>query len=216
MAAPAASENAITASLLYAVGSGRTPSSEAPELSVEMQETIAAVLQDQGAEDRMTRVVEAVRAGYEAVSADASLTISAQRYDTLRREFLAEAGTGRNVWPVGSTTILKRAGGSWSSALGRAGMSASTRKRASGFGAARFTDEQYRAAVRDFTRAAAQKGSSTSYQNYLAWRKRSQEQGRSDLPSGPSLRNTYGSWSAALQEGEGTAPGPGVTRGGQD
>ncbi|WP_218221559.1 hypothetical protein [Nesterenkonia sp. Act20] len=215
MAAPAATENAITASLLYAVGSGRTPSSEAPELPTEMWETIAAVLKDQGAEDRMARVVQAVRAGYEAVGADASLTISAQRYDTLRREFLAGADAGRNVWPVGSTTILKRAGGSWNSALGRVGMAASTRTRASGFGAARFTTEQYRAAVHDFTLAAARADSSTSYQNYLAWRKRSMEQGRSDLPSGPSLRNTYGSWSAALLDGEDQTPDPGTTPGGQ-
>ncbi|MGJ9425342.1 hypothetical protein ACHABX_05800 [Nesterenkonia halotolerans] len=215
MAAPAAPESAITASLLFAVGSGRVPSNEAPELPAEMTETLAKLLAHQGAEDHVARVVEVVRAGLEAVNADSSLTLSAQRYDTLRREFLAETGSaaGRVVWPVGSTTILKRAGGSWNSALVRTGLVASTKTQASGFGRARFTAEQYRTAVRDFARAAARKGGSTSYQNYLAWRRRSQEEGRSDLPSGPSLRNSYGSWSAALQDVEDQTPDAGLTPG---
>ncbi|MBE1523544.1 hypothetical protein [Nesterenkonia lutea] len=203
MVTPLVSESAITASLFFAIGYGRTPSSQGPALPEELRETVAARLGEQGSGDSLAQALDAVRAGREAVQNDATLTISVQRYEQHRSQFLAEhattGGKGKNVWPVGSTTILKRAGGSWNSALASAGLAVSSRERAAGFGRARFTTEQFQAAIRDFALAAAREGSSTSYRNYTEWRKQSQEHGRMDLPSGPSIRNSYGSWSAALQ-----------------
>lgn len=164
------------------------------------------MLHDQGTPELVSDALERVRSGRAALSLDPSLSISAQRYERMRTDFLAthgiKAGKGRNIWPVGSTTILKRAGGSWSSALTSAGLAASTAPRASGFGRAKFTPEQFAAAVRDFVAEAAVQATSTSYQNYVDWRKQQRDAGRDDLPSGPSLRNTYGSWSAALKEVE--------------
>jgi len=200
MAAAPVTEGAITASLLFAIGYGRTPSSPASDLSPELREPVTKTLQDQGCD--LGPALDAVQAGLEALKQDPSLSISAQRYDQLRSEFLRaqgiEPGKGRNLWPVGGTTILKRAGGSWSEGLRRAGLGVTAKSTATGFGSSRFTPEQFTAAIQDFLEDATRQGLTLSYQSYLAWRKLSQERGRTDLPSGPSIRNTYGSWSAAL------------------
>lgn len=200
MAAAPVTEGAITASLLFAIGYGRTPSSAAPDLSEELRSPVSAMLQDQGGDSEPA--LQAVQAGLEALSQDPSLSISAQRYDQLRSEFLRaqgiEPGKGRNLWPVGGSTILKRAGGSWSEALRRAGLGVTAKSTATGFGSSRFTPEQFTAAIQDFLEDAPRQGLTLSYQSYLAWRELSQERGRTDLPSGPSIRNTYGSWSAAI------------------
>ncbi|MBO0594826.1 hypothetical protein I2485_00240 [Nesterenkonia sp. E16_7] len=210
MAAPSVSDSAITASLLFAIGLGRTPTPESRALAEELRDTVTQMLQDQGASGSISQALDAVRAGRDAVTSDPSLSLSAARYQTLRSEFLAAQpaapGRGRNVWPVGASTILKRASGSWSAALQNVGLSASSRARPSGFGSARFTEEQFRAALRDFTANGGQAGFTTSYQSYVDWRKLQQQQGRSDLPSGPSIRNTYGSWSVALER-DGVQPG---------
>lgn len=210
MATRPVSESAITASLFFAAGVGRTPSSGSPPLAQELRDTVAAMLQDQGAQASITEALDAVRAGRDAVAGDASLSLSTQKYESLRAQFLAAQGTpsgaGRNVWPVGATTILKRSSGSWNAALQSAGLAVSARARPSGFGTARFTAEQFRAALRDFTGGGAREGFTTSYQSYLDWRKLQQQRGRTDLPSGPSIRNSYGSWSEALKR-EGVQPG---------
>lgn len=203
MAAPSVSQSAITASLLFAIGVGRTPDRESGALAVELRETVAQMLQDQGAPGSITQALDAVRAGRDAVLSDPSLSLSAAKYQALRSQFLAAQpaapGKGKNVWPVGASTILKRAEGSWSAALQNVGLAASSRARPSGFGSARFSAEQFRAALQDFTATGARAGFTTSYQSYVEWRKAEQQGGRTDLPSGPSIRNTYGSWSAALE-----------------
>lgn len=210
MSAQPVSESAITASLFFAIGVGRTPSSQSPALAEELRGTVTAMLRGQGAQGSIDEALEAVRAGRDAVASDPSLSLSTQRYELLRGQFLAAQGTspgkGRNVWPVGATTILKRSSGSWSAALQNVGLAASARARPSGFGTARFTAEQFRAALRDFTGDGAEEGFTTSYQSYVDWRKLQQQNGRTDLPSGPSIRNTYGSWSAALAR-DGVQPG---------
>lgn len=204
MAAPSVSQDAITASLLFAIGVGRTPERESPALAEDLRDTVTQMLQDQGAAGSISQALDAVRAGRDAVASNPSLSLSAARYQTLRSEFLAAQpaapGRGRNVWPVGASTILKRAEGSWSAALRDVGLATSTRATPSGFGSARFSADQFRSALRDFTATGAQAGFTTSYQSYVDWRKAAQQGGRTDLPSGPSIRNTYGSWSAALEQ----------------
>lgn len=210
MAAPSVSDSAITASLLFAIGLGRNRDPQSAPLAHELQDTVTQMLQDQGAAEKIPQALEAVRAGRDAVAADPSLSLSAQKYAQLRAQFLETQGAaparGRNVWPVGASTILKRASGSWSAALQKVGLAASSRARPSGFGSARFTQEQFRAALRDFTANGGRAGFTTSYQSYVDWRTREQQRGRSDLPSGPSIRNSYGSWNAALQQ-DGVEPG---------
>lgn len=209
MSASPVPEAAIEGSLLFVLGYGRSSASTTPALGAELSKSITEMLQNQGTPELAPEVLKAVRAGRSALEKDPSLSISAQRYERVRSEFLTahdiSSGKGRNVWPVGSTTILKRAGGSWSEALKSVGFAVSSGKRASGFGAARFTPEQFAAAVRGFTEDAAEQGTTTSYQNYVDWRKRQLDAGRTGLPSGPALRNTYGSWSTALRNAGGAA-----------
>ncbi|PRZ13181.1 hypothetical protein BCL67_11656 [Nesterenkonia sandarakina] len=210
MAAPSVSESAITASLLFAIGLGQTPDPQSPALAADLKETVIRMLEDQGASAQVTQAIDAVRAGRDAVAADPSLSLSAQKYEQRRSQFLAAQGSapgrGRKVWPVGASTILKRASGSWSAALQNVGLAPSTRARPSGFGTARFSEEQFKAALRDFTADGGRAGFTTSYQSYVDWRKLQQQGGRSDLPSGPSIRNSYGSWNAALEQ-DGVQPG---------
>ncbi|MCH8561448.1 hypothetical protein [Nesterenkonia sp. DZ6] len=210
MAASPVSQSAITASLFYAIGVGRIPSSQSPALADDLRDTVTRMLQDQGAGDSVNEVLDAVRAGRDAVAGDPSLSLSAKKYEELRSHLLAAQSAapnrGWNVWPIGASTILKRADGSWSAALQNVGLAPSSRARPSGFGTARFTPAQFGAALRDFTGHGAREGFTTSYQSYVDWRKAQQQRGRTDLPSGPSIRNTYGSWSAALKR-EGTQRG---------
>lgn len=203
MATPQVPASTIEASLLFALGSGKTPGpSTSPELPEEMVEGVSRMLSDQGTPALIPQVLETIRAGRQHVERDASLTISAQRYEQVRGDFLQahgiESSKGRNIWPVGRTTVLKRAGGSWSEALRAAGLGVSTKQRAAGFGTARFSPEQFVAAIGEFKGAAAQGTFTTSYQNYIQWRKSEVERGRTGLPSGPAIRNTYGSWSSAI------------------
>lgn len=203
MAVPPVPSGAVEASLLFAVGRSRPPAPTV-RLSPELSSGVSEMLGTQGSPELIPEALDAVRAARAALDHDSTLTISAQRYERVRSEFLdahgIRSGKGMNIWPVGRTTILKRAGGSWSEALRSAGLAVTTGPQATGFGAAKFTQEQFATAVRDFTKDAAARGASTSYQNYVDWRKRQRDAGRTDLPSGPSLRNTYGSWSSALSE----------------
>ncbi|WP_156837185.1 hypothetical protein [Nesterenkonia alba] len=211
MAAAPVPPGAITTSLHFALGYGKNTRQlkNAPaEGSVEIDDdddatVLTSMLTAQGVPSLVPEVLQTIAAARQALQRDPSLTISAQGYDKVRKQFLTEhaisGGTGRHVWPVGSTTILKRAGGSWSQALQEAGLGTSSAKPAGNFGAARFTEEDFITALREFARHAEETGGSTSYQNYLTWRKHQQQSGRSDLPSGAAVRNTFGSWSAALQ-----------------
>lgn len=200
--------SAIDASLWFMLG--RSLAEAAPTLLDSQQvpgeaaEVVTQMLADQDSAELTSQVLETIGAGLHALDQDPSLSLSAARYDTLRREFIdshsIHSGKGRSLWPVGSSTILKRASGSWSQALADAGLAASAESRPAGFGRARFTPEQFSAAVADFTAQAQREGTSTSYQNYLTWRKRQQQAGRTDLPSGPAVRNSFGSWNAALEQ----------------
>lgn len=219
MPSPAVSDAAVRASLFFAVGKNLPASGNQPgndrlssqkksasadkSLDPDIAQAVTHMLAEQGTGELTHSVLETIQAGKRAVSGNSQVSISAQRYDQVRKEFLSAhgitAGKGKSVWPVGSRTILKQSGGSWSQALREAGLAASSRNTSSAFGAARFTPDQFTAALQDFATASAESGNSTSYQNYVSWRKAQQDQGRADLPSGPSIRNTYGSWNAALE-----------------
>lgn len=191
----------IEASLLFAVGYDSPAGDPAvlPEtMTAELHEALAA----QDCAHLAEEVFGTVAAGWQLRAGTQGTTIAVNRYSTLRRRFLDSHGLkpikGKNVWPVGSTTILKRYGGSWSQALQAFGFQASDNFRPAGFGAPRFSEEKFLQALRDFVKDAYDKGYLTSYQNYVSWRKEQVAQGRKDLPSGPTMRNTYGTWAKAL------------------
>lgn len=199
-------QSAIDASVWFILGcslnadSPQTPAAQAAE--PELVQAVTIMLDNQESAQLAPTVLNTIQAVRERLRADASLTISATRYDQLRTEFLTthqiHSGKGRTLWPVGSTTALKRAGGSWSAALAQAGLATSSTPKNSTFGKARFTAEQFQSAIADFTAAADDAGRSPTYQAYVKWQGEQKQQGRTDRPSGAAIRNTYGSWSAAL------------------
>src|SRR5699024_2016450 len=175
--------------------------SGAPSLDSELVETVTTMLEEQGSAELAATVLDTIRAARERLRAHPSLTVSATRYDQLRAQFLSahqvHGGKGRVLWPVGSTTALKRAG-SWSAALAQAGLSTSSTPKSSKFGRARFSPEQFQSAMAEFAATAEETGFSPTYQAYVRWQGEQKGQGRTDLPSGAAVRNTFGSWSAAL------------------
>lgn len=199
-------EDAVTASLLFLLGrslDAQAPEAPSSQLPKALVEAVREMLTNQDAAALAPLVLDTIQATRERLRQDPSLTISAKRYDDLRRDFVAahgiESGKGKSLWPVGSTTILKRSGGSWSKAVAAAGIAPSAQPRASSFGRSRITAEQFQSAVVEFTAEAAQKGSTPTYQAYVQWRKQQQEEGRgAELPSGAAIRNTFGSWNAAI------------------
>ncbi|NDK30852.1 hypothetical protein [Nesterenkonia haasae] len=203
MVAPLVPDSALHASLLFALGYGQTPDAEVPELPSEMAETLDAMLHHQGTPHLTSLAQDTVRAGKKSLERNPALTISAKRYAEIRTDFIAAHGIqsskGKQIWPVGATTILKRAGGSWNEALRSAGFATSKQHMPKGFGSARFTPEQFDTAIRTFKHDAAKGNYSTKLQHYVEWRKEMVGQGRTDIPSGPAIRNFYGSWSAALK-----------------
>lgn len=202
MAAPLFPESALTASLLYALGHDRDPDAAGSELPAEMVEEVTGLLEDQGTAQLIPQVLASVRAGQQRLEQDPSATVSANVYTELRKKFIADHGIvsskGRRVWPVGTITLLKRAGGSWNQALKSAGLATSTQQRPKGFGVATFTPEQFDIAIEDYKNDAKEAGFATKYDNYLEWRKYHLSKGRTNLPSGPAVRNHYGSWSKAI------------------
>lgn len=200
---------AINASLWFLLARSRTaesdPGAEPADLQASVVESVTAMLKDQGSGALVDEVLTTVKRGFGLCRLDPAATLSAGRYDQLRTEFIAEhaieAGKGRTLWPVGSTTALKRAGGSWSAALAEAGLAPSSKPTAAGFGKARFTTEQFAAAIGDFRAACAESGAPQTYRAYVEWQRQQKQQGRSDLPSGAAVRNAYGSWTAALESG---------------
>ncbi|TLP98654.1 hypothetical protein FEF26_04485 [Nesterenkonia salmonea] len=210
MVAPLVPDSALHASLLFAVGYGQTPDTQAPGLSSDMAESVGAMLDNQDTTHLIPLVKDTVRAGQQSLDQNPALTISAKRYAEIRSEFIATHGIqsskGKQVWPVGATTILKRSGGSWNEALRAAGFATSTQQTPQGFGSARFTPDQFDAAIRAFRHDATTGNYSTKLQHYVEWRKELVNQGRTDIPSGPAIRNFYGSWSAALATASNSAP----------
>lgn len=229
MSAPQVPQAALTASLWFAVArkSQVTRPQGAQPLPDDIVEAVTTMFEGHDAPEQLPEILEAVAAGRELIVHDATLTLSAGGYDRLRKEAIAafglSSGPGKSLWPVGGTTILKRAGGSWSRALEQAGLATSSDSTAaasassqeasserpqgsetgtagvSGFGRARFSAEDFRAAIREFKKTAEHTGQSLSYQSYVDWRKEQVQQGRKDLPSGPALRNTCGSWKSAVE-----------------
>lgn len=198
--------SAVDASLWFILGRSLTADTPATPgrqaLDPQLVQAVTTMLNDQGSAPLAATVLDTIQAGRERLETDASLTLSTARYDQLRTAFLTahqiHGGKGRTLWPVGSTTALKRAGGSWNAALEQAGLATSSTPKNSTFGKARFTAEDFQSAVADFAAAADDAGSAATYQGYVKWQGEQKLRGRSDRPSGAAIRNAYGSWSAAL------------------
>lgn len=124
--------------------------------------------------------------------------LSVSIYDRGRKEVLAELGLesakGAQLWPPTSQTIISRLGGKWSTAMEACGLAASSDGKI-GRRNTRFTEEDRRAALREYLKDCESEGANPSYAGYTKWAK---EQG--GVPSGATLRQTYGTWQRALDQ----------------
>lgn len=135
-----------------------------------------------------------------AALADPSLTLSVADHDRARLEVLESLGQvsrrGTPLWPVGSRTVSARlGGGSWSAALVRLGLAAPVTVRPRGN--LRFDEDDFRLVVREFLGECSRTGTGATFSAYTAWCAGQREQGR-EVPAGATLRQHFGSWSAAL------------------
>ncbi|MDO5721422.1 MAG: hypothetical protein Q4P06_02630 [Actinomycetaceae bacterium] len=124
--------------------------------------------------------------------------MSVVTYDRLRRRVLSELGLvsfqGGQLWPPTSQTVIAQMHGSWNKAMQDCGLQAQERVRTTHV-QTRFTPEDHRRALRDFVTHYRGMGVRPTYSRYTEWVR---AQGRSDTPSGPLLRQVYGTWNKAL------------------
>lgn len=130
-----------------------------------------------------------------------SWAISMGEYDRARAKLLdawgVESAKGNHAWPATAQTVSKVVGGgSWNGVMQELGLPTSKRGRQAGSG--RFSDEGALTALREFTEYSAREGSSASYVQYGRWVLRMRAKGR-DVPTGPTIRQRFGSWSGALE-----------------
>lgn len=147
--------------------------------------------------DAILRVIASARV---AAEEDASLTVSAARYETLRGAALEQFGLdskqGTTPWPPTKQTINKRLGeGSWADALASQGLGIARAGRKRGL--LHFTADDYTDAVAAFAETAMRAGQHPSFDRYEAWVGAEAKAGRR-RPSGAGVRLRFGGWAMAL------------------
>lgn len=136
-----------------------------------------------------------ITAGQEFVRSNEDTRLTSQRYDQIRGALIKqhdlEGGRGRQTWPPTSQTIMKRFDGLWNKALDSIGVTGASGRRPGGL---RYTDADYKDAIRQYRDWAVDSGRNPSYAGYQAWLKN-----QSDThPSGASVRQHFGTWADAI------------------
>lgn len=152
---------------------------------------------------RVAELVVATRAW--ARGAGSEGTISAAGFERARRDLLAGWGrgtaTGAVVWPPTSRTVAVRLGGGrWNDALVSLGVATSARGRERG--GTRFSAVEFTGAVARFLHEAEAAGGSTSFAGYTDWARERRGAGES-VPAPATVRQHFGSWSAAVDAAHG-------------
>lgn len=145
--------------------------------------------------------IPAILAARDAASLHELPTVAAAKADEARARLLAERGavTGKGalLWPTGSRTIAVRlGGGNWNDALASLGLRPASRGRAQGSG--RFDEARVLAALREYVEGAEAAGGRATIGGYADWARGMRDSGRSDVPSGATLRQRFGTWARAL------------------
>jgi hypothetical protein len=127
-----------------------------------------------------------------AKTSDEPLSLTKVDYERWRASWLlSHPKTDAAPWPPTSQTFMKRLGrGYWNDAVRDAGLVHNTRGRIRGALVFRGNDE-YEGAVIRFIAEAAESSRSATYEEYERWA------ADRPVPSGPSVRNRFGSWIAA-------------------
>lgn len=172
-------------------------SSALRELTLEEMHEISSALEDAGLPPVVVkRILLMVAGARRGLTERPDLTISKQAYDAERRiavdDLGLESGRGLRAWPPTSQTIMKRLGGGyWKDALVELGVSVSARGRSRGL--LRFDESDYSGAMREFIQHCADIAGPDTFEAYEVWVGREDRAGR-QRPSGPAMRNFYGSW----------------------
>lgn len=102
-----------------------------------------------------------------------------------------EGGRGRQTWPPTSQTIMKRFDGYWNNAMTAIGLAGGSGRRRGGL---RYTDEDYREAIRLYHEEVTSQRKNPSYSGYQQWLSRQD----GTYPSGASIRQHFGTWADAI------------------
>lgn len=175
----------------------------APIKTDEDSEEVAVILAGLGMadpEDRAEQILALAAASKRRADEGEGSSLSAQKYDQIRAEILAELGLksarGVRLWPPTYQTIMQRFGGTWAGAMKECGLAASSDGKV-GRRNARFSEADRIRAIRAYLAECERKQTGSSYAGYAKWAK---ENGR---PSGSNIRQVYGTWNRALEQLEG-------------
>ncbi|MDK7142718.1 MAG: hypothetical protein E6X52_00250 [Actinomyces sp.] len=161
---------------------------------------ILAVLGVTDPEGRAEQILALAAASKRRADEGEGSSLSAQKYDQIRAEILAELGLksvrGVRLWPPTYQTIMQRFGGTWAGAMKACGLAASSDGKV-GRRNARFSEADRIRAIRAYLAECERTQTGSSYAGYARWAK---ENGR---PSGSNIRQVYGTWNRALEQLEG-------------
>ncbi|MDQ0260448.1 hypothetical protein J2W20_002352 [Sinomonas atrocyanea] len=195
------SDEAIAAGIWYLLGSelGLAPDLEraATDLPLALISELRSVLAEAALEPEHVATILGVVASAQAhVEAHPDATITGKRYGTLREELVTvmgfESRKGATPWPPTRQTVQKRFGG-WNDGLAAIGLGTSARGRSKGL--LKFTEDDYRVAMRDFVADADRKKTVESYHEWVIV----EAQAGRARPSVASIRNVFSSWGDALR-----------------
>ena len=144
-----------------------------------------------------TSILQLATAARVIVAAPGAKTLSAAAYDKARSQIVAcmprSGNAGVRLWPPTSQTVRAHlGGGAWNDALEAVGIPTAKTGRARG--SSRFSHDDFRKAMADFSKASDNR----SYKAYEEWVKAERAQGR-ERPAGATVRNTFGTWSEAMR-----------------
>lgn len=146
-------------------------------------------------EEQVAAFAELISAGKAFVAENPHGRITSQRYDAIRAEILHDlnlaGGRGRQTWPPTSQTIMKRFDGYWNNAMTSIGLTSGSGRRRGGL---RYSDEDYRSAIRLYHESMTAQRKNPSYSGYQQWLA---DQDKA-FPSGASIRQHFGTWADAI------------------
>lgn len=144
-----------------------------------------------------TSILQLATAARVIVATPGAKTLSVAAYDKARSQIVAcmprSGNAGVRLWPPTSQTVRAHlGGGAWNDALHAVGIPTAKTGRARG--SSRFSHDDFRKAMTDFSKASDNR----SYKAYEEWVKAERAQGR-ERPAGATVRNTFGTWSEAMR-----------------
>ncbi len=149
---------------------------------------------------RTDQILEkALEARDRVIGADKVLNLSLGRYEKERRRLASSNSRphrpGSAAWPPGAQTIAARLGaGSWATAMRNLGVEAEGQGRPRGSG--KLQEEDFFRALSDFLAVEEVAGKRATYACYSEWARTCGSDRR--VPSGSTVRQRFGTWSAAL------------------